>query len=85
MAGVEQDRTAAKRSKFSVRLCGALTDRGTRVIASDRMTIAGSLARVMEMLGMVRRVDGDREGVKREGYYTKEDGNLSFTPPGKKT
>ena len=30
------------------RLCAALTERGTRVIASDRMTIAGSLARVME-------------------------------------
>ena len=30
------------------RLCAALTERGTRVIAPDRMTIAGSLARVME-------------------------------------
>jgi len=30
------------------RLCQALTERGTRVIASDRMDVAGSLARVME-------------------------------------
>jgi len=30
------------------RLCGALTARGTRVIACDRMNIAGSLARIME-------------------------------------
>ena len=30
------------------RLCAALTARGTRVIASDRMAVAGSLARIME-------------------------------------
>jgi len=30
------------------RLCAALTARGTRVIAADRMHIAGSLARIME-------------------------------------
>jgi len=30
------------------RLCAALTARGTRVIACDRMEIAGSLARIME-------------------------------------
>lgn len=29
------------------RLCAALTERGTRVIASDRMDVAGSLARIM--------------------------------------
>jgi len=29
------------------RLCGALTERGIRVIASDRMDVAGSLARIM--------------------------------------
>ena len=30
------------------RLCAALTARGTRVIACDRMEVAGSLARIME-------------------------------------
>jgi len=30
------------------RLCAALTERGTRVIACDRMTVAGSLAQIME-------------------------------------
>ena len=50
------------------RLCGALTQKGTRVIAADRMHIAGSLARIMEKnsgtcVGGVDVCDAD--GLKR--------------------
>jgi threonine 3-dehydrogenase len=50
------------------RLCRALTERGTRVIACDRMEVAGSLARIMETntglcVGGVDVCDAD--GVRR--------------------
>jgi len=61
------------------RLCAALTERGTRVIASDRMTIAGSLARVMEKNtgACVGGVDVCDAGIVRKLFHDHADENTT--------